>query len=223
MPKGQKIVDWTNPDNDKKLLHVIIATSDVKVDYEKAAKAFGMLTLPMYQFFKITSDLKAGDDIPSSCIQTRLKILRKEARDKGFLPPVAASNAKEASNTPKKASKGAKSQIQTQTQDESDASETGVDVKMEGGASDEEHTKFGVKKDVKKSTKAKDDKVIAARVSKPRAKKSNPKKTAAKGTDVANDSIDHNGDTKGMTPESMTSENGHSDMKNFDEAETAEI
>lgn len=41
MPKGQKFVDWTNPDNDKKLLHAIIAANDVTVNYGKVAEAFG--------------------------------------------------------------------------------------------------------------------------------------------------------------------------------------
>ncbi|KAL8764487.1 MAG: hypothetical protein Q9194_007042 [Teloschistes cf. exilis] len=203
MPKGQKIVDWTNPDNDKKLLHVIIATSDVKVDYEKAAKAF-------------------GDDIPSSCIQTRLKMLRKEAREKGFLPPIAASNAKEASNPPKKGSKGGKSQTRIQTQVESDESESGVDIKMEGKLSDEEESKFDVKKNVKKSTKAQADKTIAGRVAKPRAKSSSLKQNPGKGKEFAMDSIENDGDTQGMTPESMPSDNGHSDV-NIHGVETAEI
>ena len=41
MPKGQKIVDWTKPENDKKLLHAIITASDIGVNYDKVAKAFG--------------------------------------------------------------------------------------------------------------------------------------------------------------------------------------
>lgn len=45
MPKGQKIVDWTNAENDKKLLHAIITASDLGVNYEKVAKAFGNIPL----------------------------------------------------------------------------------------------------------------------------------------------------------------------------------
>ncbi|KAL8915141.1 MAG: hypothetical protein Q9172_006940 [Xanthocarpia lactea] len=41
MPKGQKIVDWTNMNNVKKLLHAIIVASDGGVNYEKVAKVFG--------------------------------------------------------------------------------------------------------------------------------------------------------------------------------------
>ena len=43
MPKGQKIVDWTDPNNDKKLLQAIITASDLGVNYEKVAKAFGTI------------------------------------------------------------------------------------------------------------------------------------------------------------------------------------
>ncbi|KAL8778068.1 MAG: hypothetical protein Q9213_007587 [Squamulea squamosa] len=32
MPKGQKIVDWTKAENEKKLLHAIVMTSDVSAD-----------------------------------------------------------------------------------------------------------------------------------------------------------------------------------------------
>ncbi|KAL8844169.1 MAG: hypothetical protein Q9176_001575 [Flavoplaca citrina] len=64
MPKGQKIVDWTKPENDKKLLHAIITASDIGVNYDKVAKAF-------------------GDNVPASCISLRISKIRKEVRGKG--------------------------------------------------------------------------------------------------------------------------------------------
>ncbi|KAL9628423.1 MAG: hypothetical protein Q9204_005896, partial [Flavoplaca sp. TL-2023a] len=64
MPKGQKIVDWTKPENDKKLLHAIITASDIGVNYDKVAKAF-------------------GGGVPASCISLRISKIRKEVRGKG--------------------------------------------------------------------------------------------------------------------------------------------
>ncbi|KAL8881580.1 MAG: hypothetical protein Q9192_007769 [Flavoplaca navasiana] len=64
MPKGQKIVDWTKPENDKKLLHAIITASDLGVNYDKVAKAF-------------------GGGVPASCISLRISKIRKEVRGKG--------------------------------------------------------------------------------------------------------------------------------------------
>ncbi|KAL8975910.1 MAG: hypothetical protein Q9205_007985 [Flavoplaca limonia] len=64
MPKGQKIVDWTKPENDKKLLHAIITASDIGINYDKVAKAF-------------------GDNVPASCISLRISKIRKEVRGKG--------------------------------------------------------------------------------------------------------------------------------------------
>ncbi|KAL9576204.1 MAG: hypothetical protein Q9212_007298 [Teloschistes hypoglaucus] len=206
MPKGQKFVDWTNPDNDKKLLHSIIAATDVSVNYEKVAQYF-------------------GGGVPASSIALRMTKLRKEAREKGLMeqspsePAVATKKGgRKTASGKQKSAKGGTSE----TQVESDESETGVHVKMEGGFSDDEDTKIAMKKGVKKSTKADDEKVIAGRVSKPRAKKTTPRKKSAKATDLANDSIHHNEDTQGMTPESMASEIGHSDMKNV-EVETVEV
>ncbi|KAL8867146.1 MAG: hypothetical protein Q9198_008627 [Flavoplaca austrocitrina] len=64
MPKGQKIVDWTKPENDKKLLHAIITASDIGVNYDKVAKAF-------------------GGGVPASCISLRISKIRKEVRGRG--------------------------------------------------------------------------------------------------------------------------------------------
>ena len=41
MPKGQKIVDWTKPENDQKLLLAIIKVSEVSKKYHEIAAAFG--------------------------------------------------------------------------------------------------------------------------------------------------------------------------------------
>ena len=41
MPKGQKIVDWTKPENDQKLLLAIIKVSEVSKKYQEIAAAFG--------------------------------------------------------------------------------------------------------------------------------------------------------------------------------------
>jgi hypothetical protein len=42
MPKGQKQISWTH-ENETKLFLCIIAAHDIKVDYNKVAKAFGNL------------------------------------------------------------------------------------------------------------------------------------------------------------------------------------
>lgn len=41
MPKGQKIVDWTNPQNDAKLLVAVLKHCDVSKVHDKIAKDFG--------------------------------------------------------------------------------------------------------------------------------------------------------------------------------------
>ncbi|KAL8700016.1 MAG: hypothetical protein Q9201_005681 [Fulgogasparrea decipioides] len=56
MPKGQKFVDWTNPENDRKLLHAIIAASD-----------------------------ELGGGVPASCISLRINKLKREARENDLL------------------------------------------------------------------------------------------------------------------------------------------
>ncbi|KAI4225315.1 MAG: hypothetical protein L6R36_004015 [Xanthoria steineri] len=95
MPKGQKIVDWTDANNDKKLLHAIITASDLGVNYEKVAKAF-------------------GDGVPASCISLRISKIRKEVRGKGVTststtgkaapsPRRAVPTASKAKTTPSKA------------------------------------------------------------------------------------------------------------------------
>lgn len=40
MPKGQKLIAWTS-DNDSKLLHLILATHDIKYDYGVVGAAWG--------------------------------------------------------------------------------------------------------------------------------------------------------------------------------------
>ncbi|KAL8800843.1 MAG: hypothetical protein Q9223_007685 [Gallowayella weberi] len=82
MPKGQKFVDWTNPGNDKKLLHAIITTNNIHINYEKVAKAF-------------------GDAVPASCISLRVNKIRKEVRDKGVTPTSTQSRPSKATWTAK--------------------------------------------------------------------------------------------------------------------------
>ncbi|KAL8951816.1 MAG: hypothetical protein Q9222_002232 [Ikaeria aurantiellina] len=109
MPKGQKFVDWTNPDNDKKLLHAIIAANDVQVNYAKVAKAF-------------------GDNVPAQSIQLRMNKLRKEARDKGLMPDSAGKggNGGSAQRQQKQAAKKS-----ANTMDTSDDSEHTVGIKSD--------------------------------------------------------------------------------------------
>ena len=42
------MVDWTNINNVKRLLHAIIVTNDGSVNYEKVAKVFGTTLVPRY-------------------------------------------------------------------------------------------------------------------------------------------------------------------------------
>ncbi|KAL8806888.1 MAG: hypothetical protein Q9182_001017 [Xanthomendoza sp. 2 TL-2023] len=85
MPKGQKFVDWTNPANDKKLLHAIITTSSVNVNYEKVAKAF-------------------GDGVPPSSISLRVNKIRKEVQGNGVTSTSTQSRPVKANSTVKKVS-----------------------------------------------------------------------------------------------------------------------
>ncbi|KAL8784687.1 MAG: hypothetical protein Q9195_008925 [Heterodermia aff. obscurata] len=64
MPKGQKIVDWTKPENDQKLLLAIIKVSEISKKYQEIAAAF-------------------GDGVPAGCISTRITKLRSMAKDEG--------------------------------------------------------------------------------------------------------------------------------------------
>lgn len=149
--------------------------------------------------------------------------LRKEAREKGLMDQSPVEPAATIKKGGRKVASGSQKSAKggsSETQVESDESETGVVIKMEGKLSDEEESKFDMKKNVKKSTKAQADKTIAGRVAKPRAKNSALKQNSGKGKESAVDSIENDGDTQGMTPESMPSDNGHSAVTNV---ETVEI
>ena len=51
MPKGQKIVDWTKPDNDQKLLLAILKVCDIPKKYGEIAAAFGGLITSVTQLW----------------------------------------------------------------------------------------------------------------------------------------------------------------------------
>ena len=49
MTKGQKIVDWTKPENDQKLLLAILKAGDVPKKYGDIAAAFGEISMSITQ------------------------------------------------------------------------------------------------------------------------------------------------------------------------------
>ncbi|KAL8868582.1 MAG: hypothetical protein Q9174_004895 [Haloplaca sp. 1 TL-2023] len=142
MPKGQKIADWTNPDNSEKFVHAIIAAG-TSIDCKKVAEIF-------------------GNDMTVGCIQTRVSTLRKQAREKGLLSDAPIADGPKA---PRGGAKGAKNTKKTATTEQSseDAGEgvTDKDVSPANGVDESSEP-----------AKAKDgtNKVIAGRVKKPRAK-----------------------------------------------------
>ncbi|KAI4280062.1 MAG: hypothetical protein L6R38_004751 [Xanthoria sp. 2 TBL-2021] len=125
MPKGQKIVDWTNAENDKKLLHAIIMASDLGVNYEKVAKAF-------------------GDGVPASCISLRISKIRKEVRGKGVTSTSTASipapsqrrpvhTASKAKTTPSKAINNVSDDTDDEIGSEQDPEDRTVQKRVKGG------------------------------------------------------------------------------------------
>lgn len=82
MPKGQAAISWT-PENDAKLLLSIVSCAGISVDYNKVAETFGMWHV------SLSSNIKGllvftGPDVPGSCIQTRIRNLRKKATGMGM-------------------------------------------------------------------------------------------------------------------------------------------
>ncbi|KAL8750659.1 MAG: hypothetical protein Q9199_006924 [Rusavskia elegans] len=112
MPKGQKIVDWTNAENDKKLLHAIITASDLGVNYEKVAKAF-------------------GDGVPASCISLRISKIRKEVRGKGVTSTSTASIPAPSQRRPVYTASKAKITSIKATNNESDDTEDEIGSKQD--------------------------------------------------------------------------------------------
>ncbi|KAL8712745.1 MAG: hypothetical protein Q9220_002953 [cf. Caloplaca sp. 1 TL-2023] len=138
MPKGQKFVDWTNTDNDKKLLHAIIAASDVQVNYEKVAKAF-------------------GGNVPAQSIQLRMNKLRKEAREKGLIPNSAGSGGSGNGGPVQRQRKQSTKKV-ANTMDTSDDSDGTVGIKSDPD---------GKAKSMNKNSND-GNRVISGRVTKPR-------------------------------------------------------
>ena len=69
MPKGQKIVDWTKPENDQKLLLAILKACDIPKKYGEILNS-GQRT-----------DMGIGGGVPASCIMTRVAKLRSMMND----------------------------------------------------------------------------------------------------------------------------------------------
>lgn len=106
MPQGQAAVTWS-AENDVKLFLTVLAVQGIQVDYAAVAKAF-------------------GPNVPGSCIQSRMKALRKKANEMGVSPQVSpgSSTAKRprapAPGTPAKKPKLKKTQKGVDDQDSDD-------------------------------------------------------------------------------------------------------
>ncbi|KAL8847531.1 MAG: hypothetical protein Q9221_007431 [Calogaya cf. arnoldii] len=112
MPKGQKIVDWTNPENDKKLFHCIIMTSEVGVNYDKVAKAF-------------------GEGVPASCISQRVNKIRRDARGNGVSSVSTASIPSSTKRRPVPTASKAKQALNKSVETASDDTEEDMSIKDE--------------------------------------------------------------------------------------------
>ena len=107
MPKGQAAVNWT-AEEDSKLFLTVLAVHGIQMDYNAVAKEFGK-PVHLSQNF-LSSDFDLGPDVPGSCIQTRMKALRKKAASLGITPkesPVTGTKRAlvSAPNTPSKKAK----------------------------------------------------------------------------------------------------------------------
>lgn len=97
MPQGQAAVTWT-PENDVKLFLTVLAVQAVQVDYAAVAKVFGkccpvawmnMISSVRCNHLVLSSfqlNLVVGPNVPGSCIQSRMKALRKKANEMGVSP-----------------------------------------------------------------------------------------------------------------------------------------
>ncbi|KAL8773860.1 MAG: hypothetical protein Q9209_001290 [Squamulea sp. 1 TL-2023] len=127
MPKGQKIVDWTKAENEKKLLHAIVMTSDVSAD--KVAEVFG--TIPRFISIDLPSNVNEGGGVPAKCISTRLATIRKEARGKGVTSTSTASIRAPTHRRPVYASAAAGNPTRRALRDASDETDEDVGMKLD--------------------------------------------------------------------------------------------
>lgn len=92
MPKGQKIVDWTKPENDQKLLLAIIKANDITgAKYADVAAAFGEPICQENKTWSLTVCIGGG--VPASCIGLRISKLRALAKE-GKTTPGGGPKAK---------------------------------------------------------------------------------------------------------------------------------
>ncbi|CAF9927667.1 MAG: hypothetical protein HETSPECPRED_006642 [Heterodermia speciosa] len=136
MPKGQKIVDWTKPENDQKLLLAIVKVSEVSKKYQEIAAAF-------------------GDGVPAGCISLRIGKLRSMAKDGGTATKGKQNGKKNGGLTSglKRVSKGKRGKDLEETDTE--------DIKNEP-----EYSDGGQAATPPKTPNANADKVISGRVAK---------------------------------------------------------
>ncbi|KAA6409781.1 MAG: hypothetical protein FRX48_06393 [Lasallia pustulata] len=119
MPKGQKLIAWTS-DNDSKLLHLILATHDIKYDYGVVGAAW-------------------DPPLPSSCIALRMQKLRKSAAGKGLTKkPATVTAAKTSAPSPsksqsKKASNGKNVKKENDAEDVNDTFGDIPNMKLDDG------------------------------------------------------------------------------------------
>ncbi|KAL8819862.1 MAG: hypothetical protein Q9191_007641 [Dirinaria sp. TL-2023a] len=73
MPRGFKIVDWTDPSNDAKLLVSVLKHVEINKHYEDIAKDF-------------------GENVPVQCIQLRVSKIKRNVKD-GKLPASASKTS----------------------------------------------------------------------------------------------------------------------------------
>ncbi|KAL8964059.1 MAG: hypothetical protein Q9183_004737 [Haloplaca sp. 2 TL-2023] len=195
MPKGQKIADWTNPDNSEKFVHAIIAAG-TSIDCKKVAEIF-------------------GNDMTVGCIQTRVSTLRKQAREKGLLSDAPIADGPKAPRAGAKGTKMAK-KVATDEQpsehhDESTANKDDVPANCTDENPEPAKAKTGK------------NKVISGRVTKPRAKSAAAlkKEEAAKlkaeaqaeADKVMKEDVDADHARQAMTPEDSVKSDKNEEVK----------
>jgi hypothetical protein len=175
MPQGVAAVLW-NEQKDIQLFLTILAVQKVNVDYNAVAAAFGKFFFPrgfelsilpfcsnkfspnprnllvrQQRAFSISTPLTLpGPNVPGSCIQSRMKALRKKASELGITVPETtpkkSNNKRGGPATPTSAKKakgknGEMSSFQTAANNEDDDEETnGGAGKGKGGFKEEQPT-----------------------------------------------------------------------------------
>ncbi|MCJ1426391.1 hypothetical protein MMC29_004294 [Sticta canariensis] len=193
MPKGQPLITWS-AENDLKLFLTVLAVQKIQVDCAAVAKAF-------------------GSNVPGSCIQNRMAILRRKANEvggAGSSSGTAKRSRAPAVNTPVKKRKLSKapSEVQNESDEEPD-----VITPSSSDADDEVTEGFGKPMTPPmsaKTTKTNEGVSTKSRVS-PRSSAKNDYKTLSDPFIALGNALDTNGEQIFQTDKSDTEDSAASD------------